>query len=156
MHKKVEHELSSRITNINLGTERDKGLFEEMYEKTGAKHCVEESVRLVGVHEDLSNYSRKQLEEKYHGILATYVDSRTQAIQFMTLFIALDVKLSQVMIVLEEEAGKYPLKLGELRDILYTAGFFSVHKFYVVSEDPKEPAEVPKPKRDRGKLRLIK
>jgi len=74
----------------------------------------------------------------------------------MTLFIALDVKLSQVMIILEEEAGKYPLKLGELQDILSTAGFSSVHKFYAVPEDPKKPAEVPKPKRDRGKLRLIK
>ena len=160
MHKRVVDELSLRITNLNLHTERDKSIFDEIYEKSGAKKCVEQSVRLIGMHEDLSRYTREQLEEKYHGVLANFVDTRAEAVQFMTLLATLDLKLSHVIAMLEEEAGKYPLKLGELRELAYTAGFSSTHKFYKVSGAPQEekqaPVKVEKVKGDRGKLRLIK
>ena len=156
MHKKVSDELEQKITNLSLHADIDRGIFEEIYEKSGAKLCVEESLRLVGTHEDLSRYTRAQLEEKYHGILASYADLREQTLQFMTLFFALDLKVSHVLAIIEEEAAGAPLRHGELQQLLWTAGFSSTHKFYLVPDAPQKLTATSKPKRDRGKLRIIK
>ena len=156
MHRRVADELEQKVTNLNLHEEIDRDMYEEIYEKSGARMRVEESVSLIGTHEDLSKYTRAQIEEKYYGIRASYVDLCEQALQSMTLLLALDLKVSQVFAIIEEEAADAPLKSGELERLLRTAGFFSTSKFYLVPGALEKPGKGGKPKRDRGHLIVIK
>lgn len=156
MQKKIEDELKEKITNLDLDEEADRGIYDEIYKKSGAEAYREELRQLVRTHENLTRYSRAQLEEKYRGIVASYVDCRIETIEWITLLRSLDLKVSRVVGILEVECEKFPLKHGELAQLLDFGGLFADHKFYAPVQDSGKKAEPKKPKRDRGHLKLMK
>ena len=151
MQSRVEQDLKEKITNFDMQSDSDQEMYYEVYEDT--VHMMEEQ-RKAHQWQDLNGYSRKQLEEGYRAMaLSSYAEAR----EYTTLLCALDLKVSRFVSLLRQQCEKRPLMPGELAQILEEAGFFSKHKFYCSVEETKEESQsLPKQKRDRRHLRVIK
>ena len=152
MQSRVERDLKEKITNLDMQTEDDWEVYEEICQENAPS--MEKQKQACHQLQNLNGYSRRQLEERY---CAMAIISCTEAMEYMTLLCVLDLKVSRTVSLLRERCEKHPLMPGELAQILEEAGFFSEHKFYRTTEETKEESQsLPKPKRDRGHLKLIK
>ena len=124
--------LSGKISNFSLDDEVDRYEYEQLGEDCGSGKYIAGLRSLLGEPPDnVSAYTRAELEQKYHDVVTRLLEAQIEAAEFRTLLYVLDIKISRVVGWIEETFAPYIPQPHDLSQAFRIHGFTPWHKLFL-------------------------